>query len=81
MKGKYKDRTSRVTPKEALYSCPSWAGQEPVKLALRCQTPKDHNFRQWKRRRDAGAFLPSLLALECLADSRNTAGGQNQLAG
>lgn len=45
MKGKYKSRTSRVTSKVALKSCPSWAGQELVKLALSCQTPKDQGFR------------------------------------
>lgn len=44
MKGKYKSRTSRVTPKETLDSRPSWAGQELVKLALGCQTPKDQGF-------------------------------------
>lgn len=44
MKGKYKSRTGRVTPEEALHSCPSWEGQALAKLALGCQTPKDQRF-------------------------------------
>lgn len=50
MKGKYKNR-SRITLSRALETCPSWAGQELVQLAVGCQAPKEQGLRGWEGRR------------------------------
>lgn len=63
MKGKYKSRTSRVTPKEALDSCPTRQGRNWSNWLLGAKLQKTRDSEWEGGKRDADAFLPSLISL------------------